>query len=156
MKLKTLAILPIFLYEQLKNNQPEETLHTSFLLRYRILLALMVLLGLFLPFVLQQTIYPFFRFGMFAEPVTREIQQEVFRLAGMRTDASMDMEISEYTGISRSNLDYLLRNYYYRDQADLFLRKVVGLMPATHPFDTIVILRMLPEDTSIVARHPQW
>ena len=50
------------------------------MLRYRVLVALMVLLGLLLPFVLQQTFYPFFRFGMFAEPVTREIQQEVFRL----------------------------------------------------------------------------
>lgn len=116
----------------------------------------MVLLGLLLPFVLQQTFYPFFRFGMFAEPVTREIQQEVFRLAGVRTDSGMDMEISEYTGIRRSNLDYLLRNYYYRDEADLFLRKAANLMPATHPFDTIVILRMLPEDTSIVARLPEW
>lgn len=126
------------------------------MLRYRVLVALMVLLGLLLPFVLQQTFYPFFRFGMFAEPVTREIQQEVFRLAGVRTDSGMDMEISEYTGIRRSNLDYLLRNYYYRDEADLFLRKAAGLMPTTHPFDTIVILRMLPEDTSIVARLPEW
>lgn len=111
--------------------------------------------GLFAPFVLQQTFYPFFRFGMFAEPIQRDIQQEMFALSGIRPNGVVEVEISTHTGISKSNLDYLLRNYYYRNEAHDFLRKTSNLLE-TSPFDTIIILRILKQDTTVVARSPAW
>ncbi len=115
---------------------------------------MLVLLGLSVPFVLQQSFYPFFRFGMFAEPVKRDIQQEIFLLGGMRANGDTDMEISSYTEISKSNLNYLLRNYYYRNETQEFLDKAARLLPASHPYDTIFMIRIMAQDTSIVARRP--
>ena len=147
-------ISPIFLFRQLKNKRPLNK-YPLFLKRYRTIAIILVLSGLLGPFVLQQTFYPFFRFGMFAEPIRREIQQEMFALSGIRADGSYEIEISAYTGINKSNLDYLLRNYYYRDEAHDFLRKISELMDAS-PFDTITILRIIKQDTSVVARYPTW
>lgn len=92
---------------------------------------------------------------MFAEPIQRDIQQEMFALSGIRPDGRLEVEISVYTGISKSNLDYLLRNYYYRGEAQEFLRKTANLVNKS-PFDTLAILRILKQDTSVVARYPAW
>lgn len=115
-----------------------------------------MLAGLFVPFILQQTFYPFFRFGMFAEPIKRDIQKETFLLAGIKNDGNVAKELNAYTGIDKSNLDYLLRNYHYRNEGQQFLQKTARLMDKEAEIDTLIIFRIMPADTSIVARYPAW
>ncbi|WPP50898.1 hypothetical protein [Catalinimonas niigatensis] len=122
---------------------------------FRFLITLLMLFGLFIPFILQETFYPFFRFGMFAEPVKRSIQTEQFFLVAYQNEGGFDFQIAELTGIQRSKLDYLLRNYYYRNEADQFLKQVSRLFPSHQMPDTLYILRKIQNDTSLVARFPR-
>ncbi len=117
--------------------------------------GLLTLIGLLFPFILQQTFYPFFRFGMFAEPVRRTIQSEQFFLASLHEDGKYNLNIAEATNIQKSNLDYLLRNYYYRKEADRFLEKLSPLFPISQLPDTLFMLRKLNSDTTVVARYPK-
>jgi len=122
--------------------------------RFRLISTVVVLAGLLFPFVFQQTFYPFFRFGMFAEPVRGEIQQERFMV--LTVTAGKASQLTKDTGIKTSNMDYLLRNYYYRHEADLFLKRIASLLPDQHLYDTLLIARIIPSDSSIVARYPRW
>ena len=124
--------------------------------RLRIFLLGFVLFLLFVPFVLQQTFFPFFRFGMFAEPVTRTIQKEQFKLVGEDQQDSLYTDISKFTGIKKSRMDYLLRNYYYRDEVDFFLKESAELLPEEIPFETLILLRILDDDTTVVDSYGLW
>ena len=124
--------------------------------RLRIFLLGFVLFLLLFPFVLQQTFFPFFRFGMFAEPVTRTIQKEQFKLVGEDQQDSLYTDISKFTGIKKSRMDYLLRNYYYRDEVDFFLKESAELLPEEIPFETLILLRILDDDTTVVDSYGLW
>ena len=84
-----------------------------------------MLLGVAVPFVLLTDLYPFFRFGMFAEPVSRAVQTERFVVryldAGGRPHEVAPAEVG------LGELVYLLRNYYYRGETDRLLQRLHGL-----------------------------
>lgn len=80
---------------------------------------------------------------------------EQFFLAARDKAGGFDVQISEASGIRKSNLDYLLRNYYYRNEADRFLAQAARLFPPHQLPDTLFILRELQNNISIVARFPQ-
>jgi hypothetical protein len=86
-----------------------------------------MLLGVAVPFVLLTDLYPFFRFGMFAEPVSRAVQTERFVVryldAGGRPHEVAPAEVG------LGELVYLLRNYYYRGETDRLLQRLHGLHP---------------------------
>jgi hypothetical protein len=124
--------------------------------RFHSILGMAVLAALLIPFILQQTVYPFFRFGMFAEPVKSEIQSEYFRLIGKNSKSVKGVAVSPLTGIKSSTMDYLLRNYYYRGEAEVFLQKIPATLPENVSFDTLLLVRHLGVDSSIVARYPPW
>lgn len=122
--------------------------------RFRWIISILTLAALLIPFIFQQTFYPFFRFGMFAEPIKRSIQTEQFFLAVTKEDGMLDLEIAEATGIEKSTLEYLLRNYYYRNESEQFLKQVVMFFPEHQIPDTLFIIRKLENDTSVVASFP--
>ena len=70
-------------------------------------------LVLFTPFILISNLYPFMRFGMFAEKIEPSKGLEVFevRLKGQKS-AVTKKEIA----ISDFMLNYLVRNYYYKGE----------------------------------------
>lgn len=86
-----------------------------------------MLAGVTIPFVLLNDLYPFFRFGMFAEPVARAVQTESFLLR------YRDINGKRYSvgpaAVGLSSLPYLMRNYYYRGEAEKFLRHISQLHP---------------------------
>jgi hypothetical protein len=81
------------------------------------------LLLLWLPFVLMTDLFPFMRFGMFAEPVKTTRQTEFFIITLKRgnTEKVIDPNTS---GIPEQTLNYLARNSYYQQRADELLRTV--------------------------------
>jgi hypothetical protein len=81
-----------------------------------------MLLAIWVPFVLLTDLYPFFRFGMFAEPVKQSIQMEQFAVGYVSLDESRQVLSPGELGIS--SLAYLMRNYYYRNQATAFLQHI--------------------------------
>ena len=109
-----------------------------------------VIVALTLPFIFQTTFYPFFRFGMFAEPVRSDIQEERFIL--MRTSASGKITpyVPENVGIGKNKLDYLLRNYYYRSETQQLIQHLQALLPDSVLENPIKVMRIVGHDTIVV------
>ena len=78
---------------------------------------------LWLPFVLMTDLFPFMRFGMFAEPVktTRQTEFFIITLERGNTEKVIDPNTS---GIPEQTLNYLARNSYYQQRADELLSTV--------------------------------
>jgi hypothetical protein len=87
----------------------------------------LMLLGVAVPFVLLTDVYPFFRFGMFAEPVRRPVQTERFVVRYL--DASGRPHAVAPAEVGLGELTYLLRNYHYRGQTGRLLERLHGLHP---------------------------
>jgi hypothetical protein len=116
-----------------------------------------MLTAIIVPFVLLTDIYPFFRFGMFAEPVTRDIQMEQFAIRYIHQNQST--HIVDPAEVGLGSLSYLMRNYYYRQQSDTFLQHIHQLYSNKADVKEWQLLRMTgsPQqpaqpDTAIVAR----
>jgi hypothetical protein len=81
---------------------------------------------MFLPFVLVKDFYPFYRFGMFAEPLPQGII-ETFEITyrddkkQLKTFQPMDYEIPE------SKLEMWKRNYFYRGESEKLLQNLKKL-----------------------------
>lgn len=93
---------------------------------------------------------------MFAEPVTREIQSETFEIMAVDADGQHLTSYDLRTGIDQSKLNYLLRNHYYRQEIDTFTQQYFQLLPAGLRIDTILVVRNLNQNSSIIARYPAW
>lgn len=114
-----------------------------------------VLLIVWIPFVFQTDLYPLFRFGMFAEPVRREIQTESFALRIISNADKTYILSPEESKLG--SLAYLMRNYYYRQEADTLLKRMHFITPHSDTIAEWQLLRMVSEvahrkiDTTVVA-----
>ncbi|WKN30779.1 hypothetical protein PZB74_17630 [Porifericola rhodea] len=79
---------------------------------------------------------------------------ERFNLYGIQ-NGKLKHDVHLQAGINKSNIDYLLRNYYYRNEAQLFLQKIQLTLSPTQPFDSLIITRYFADDSTVVARFPQ-
>ena len=95
-------------------------------LKYFIITITLVLIVL--PFILLTDIFPFLRFGMFAEPVRQETQKEKLVVTYLVNENEKEFDPKE-AGIGDNTFYYLARNYYYRKEADSFLEKTSQLVP---------------------------
>ena len=78
---------------------------------------------LWIPFVLLTDLFPFMRFGMFAEPIKTDKQTEVFIVTSQI--GNFEREITEQElGIKASNFNYLARNYHYKNKDSLLLQNI--------------------------------
>ena len=77
-----------------------------------------------IPFVLLTDLFPFFRFGMFAEPVKSSIQTELFQVITVNDDGKEEVFNPQRMGINSADFNYLCRNYYYRREGEIFLKKI--------------------------------
>ena len=80
------------------------------------------LLLVWLPFLLFNDVYPFFRFGMFAEPVKNTKSTETFTV--VYTDATGRHPWDFQQAGLPANPAYLFRNYYYRHETTALLRRI--------------------------------
>jgi hypothetical protein len=83
-----------------------------------------LLSGLLVPFILITDIFPFLRFGMFAEPIKKNIQTEKFILYKTNARGERSIFEPEAIGINPNTFYYLCRNYYYRNESKSFADKL--------------------------------
>ncbi len=119
-----------------------------------------MLLCLWIPFILITDIYPFFRFGMFAEPVKQAVQLEQFAIRYEDTQGSLHLVSPLQLGIG--SLPYLMRNYYYRNESAELLKHLHTIYTAKQPkaisqWQLLRITSPLSQfrpDTTVVATYP--
>ena len=77
-----------------------------------------------IPFVMLTDLFPFFRFGMFAEPLKSSIQTENFHVTIIRDDGKEETFDPMTINVSSNDFNYLCRNYFYRKEGEIFLRNL--------------------------------
>lgn len=103
------------------------------------------LLMSFIPFLLMTDLFPFMRFGMFAETVQSIPQQEKFSVAISSADGKSQSLGDRQIGLDDSHINYLCRSYYYNHQLDFFAShlKRSGLLQEN---ETLLILHKTRND----------
>ncbi|HVD98127.1 MAG TPA: hypothetical protein VNB90_07965 [Cytophagaceae bacterium] len=100
--------------------------------------------GLLVPFVLITDIFPFMRFGMFAEPITRSVQTEKFVIYQLDATGNKNLLHPERIGINPNTFYYLCRNYFYRNEAELFSKKLLQL--SDQQTSAVELLHLVKQD----------
>ena len=88
--------------------------------KYIIITSLILLC---IPFVLIKTVYPFFRFGMFAEPIKTTAQTESFKVYYETATGQKQVFDGTAIGLSKTVYGNMMRNYYYKKKASELLEK---------------------------------
>lgn len=81
-----------------------------------------------LPFVFLKTIYPFFRFGMFAEPVKTTVQTESFVVYYQTSTGEKRAFDGTQIGLSKTVYANMMRNYYYKNKVTDLLEKTATVI----------------------------
>jgi hypothetical protein len=74
-----------------------------------------------IPFVLLTDLFPFFRFGMFAEPLKSSIQTESFQVTIIHNNGKEEIFNPQEISVNSADFNYLCRNYFYRKEGEKFL-----------------------------------
>ncbi|TAD98947.1 MAG: hypothetical protein EAZ97_10030 [Bacteroidetes bacterium] len=77
---------------------------------------------MFTPFMLIRDVFPFFRFGMFAEAIKRNSQKEVFRISFFDGTNFENFEPNKIE-MTNSVFQGICKNYHYRGQNKVLLQK---------------------------------
>jgi hypothetical protein len=104
------------------------------------IISTILLAGLLVPFILITDIFPFLRFGMFAEPIKSQMQTEKFILYCTNTKGEKIVFNPTSIGINSNTFHYLCRNYYYRNETKLFSKKI--FLSSKEPIQEIEIKRV--------------
>lgn len=92
-----------------------------------------------IPFMMLSNLYPFWRFGMFAEPVKTKVQTEQFKIYCKDAQGNIHYFSPENIGFDENQFLYIARNYYYKSQTVFFLKEVSSIyfkQRAVQPFNT--------------------
>lgn len=93
-------------------------------IRVRNIIIILSLVAVTLPFILVTDLFPFMRFGMFAEPVKHTAQTESFILTYLTREGKEKVFDPQEIGIEPHFFFYLTRNYYYRKESTILFEKV--------------------------------
>jgi len=107
------------------------------------MLLCLCLFFLWLPFVFLTDIFPFYRFGMFAEPARRHIQTERFLLK--QNDQIFE---TKQINLSKSNFEALARKYYYEKKISFFVQNIAKISP--YPRQKWKFYRILGQKDSLL------
>ncbi len=80
-----------------------------------------------IPFMMLNNLYPFWRFGMFAEPVKTKVQTEQFKIYCKDAQGNIHYFSPENIGFDENQFLYIARNYYYKSQTVFFLKEVSAM-----------------------------
>jgi hypothetical protein len=98
---------------------------------FKTLIYIISLVLVLLPFILVTDLFPFFRFGMFAEPVKTKVQTEKFLVTFEKNGKRYVFNPKKYE-LPDETFQYLARNYYYRKQGSLLLEKLRSAVDSTN------------------------
>ncbi|MFN3404939.1 MAG: hypothetical protein ACK40G_12640 [Cytophagaceae bacterium] len=107
------------------------------------------------PFILITDIFPFLRFGMFAESPNNNRPLELF-ISQYKSDSTFITFNSGSRGLDENKFNYLARNYYYRNEGEFFLSRIDKLSAIENPREWRLLKitidsQKLSKDTSVVA-----
>lgn len=110
-----------------------------------------------IPFILLTDLFPFMRFGMFAEPVKTQIQLEIFEVSfinELNEEATLD---PKSIGLEPHFFSSLARNYYYRKEPEKFLEHIAQIASKKNSVEwrmkrITLAFKDARGDTTIVAR----
>jgi hypothetical protein len=99
-----------------------------------------ILVWLLLPFILMTDFYPFFRMGMFAEPIKNNIQTEKFYVI-LSIQGKRSLLSSRKVGFDEGHFNYLIRFAVYQKKINLFLNQIDDLISPqySHQIDSIFL-----------------
>lgn len=87
------------------------------------------LIAVTIPFILVTDIFPFLRFGMFAEPIKTNIQKEIFIITYKNNQGKEQLFDPKKAGIEQHLFYYLVRNYYYRNESPILIKNIEKIYP---------------------------
>jgi hypothetical protein len=121
----------------------------SDLMSYKLknIITISMILGIVVPFILITDLFPFVRFGMFAEPIKSSRQTEQFIVYGINTDGKKEIFNPMDIGINPNTFHYLMRNHYYRNEMELFNQKILSI-PKTK-LTKLQIYKIVPLDNQV-------
>jgi hypothetical protein len=73
----------------------------------------------FIPFMLITDLFPFMRFGMFAETIQDAAQKEIFQISVVKADGSVEPLSKRQIAMDNSHLNYLARTYFYNNRIEV-------------------------------------
>lgn len=76
-----------------------------------------------IPFILISDFYPFFRFGMFSEPIQSNIQTEQFVIM-IATNTTKKIVNSDEVDLGEQHFQYLVRYAYYQNKLNLLFETI--------------------------------
>ena len=85
------------------------------------------ILLLTLPFIFIKTLFPFYRFGMFAEPVKTSTQTERLSIRYQQENGLWTSFDGTEIGLSESVFASLMRKHHYQDQEVELLQKTASV-----------------------------
>lgn len=77
-----------------------------------------------LPFILVSNFYPFFRYGMFAEPIKQGKKLEKFEIYYTTKENKKYTFSSQKIGFRNGHFQYIVRNYYYQGKSHFLLENL--------------------------------
>jgi len=83
-----------------------------------------VLFLVWFPFLLMNDFFPFFRFGMFAEPIQKNSTQELFVLYYSNQKNTVYKFDTYQLGLDEGVFNYLARKYYYQNKKEELGKKL--------------------------------
>jgi hypothetical protein len=83
-----------------------------------------MLIAITLPFIVLTDLFPFLRFGMFAEPIKPQTYIESFEISYIKPNQKEIIVQPESLGIEKHFFPYIARNHFYRNEAKSFLQKI--------------------------------
>ncbi|MBX9850215.1 MAG: hypothetical protein K2X86_00480 [Cytophagaceae bacterium] len=119
-----------------------------------------MLAGIIIPFILLTDIFPFLRLGMFAEPVKKETQKELFQVSYIDINNKETVLDSKSIGIEPHFFLYLARNHYYRNESEKFIVKISEISAQKNIKEWQIKKIIIPlekgtrPDTTVVYRKP--
>ena len=96
-------------------------------MRKNVFIIITILL-LCIPFILIKTLFPLFRFGMFAEPIKAKQKEKLLVKYQLLDNSWVTFKGTEF-GLSESGYQALIRKHYYTNKADELLQKTHQTVP---------------------------
>ncbi len=97
-----------------------------------------------LPFILVSDFYPFFRFGMFAEPIKSNIQTEYFKIE-IEINQTKRIIKSEEINFADHHFQYLVRYAYYQKKLNYLFETIEKIInkKSTQKIENIYLLHQI-------------
>jgi hypothetical protein len=86
-----------------------------------LIVLLFIVMGIILPFIFLKDIYPFHRFGMFAEPVKHQTQYEKFYIFYNLDNQFIELE-PHHIPLNANAFEMQLRKHHYQKKHADFIR----------------------------------